>query len=250
MAAASLAGSALTGSVLTDPAFAGSVSSGSALSAVMHEARIRLVLADELTLLRDGVAAICNSSPRCEVVGECADGTTALQQIQEFKPDIAVLDMNLPGMHTIEVIRQVKASALPTRIAALSSRGDRKTVLEALRAGVSAFVLKSDPGSHLLESFEQILEGTVYLSPLLNKDDIFLSPEKPVPADPLDTLSPREFQVFTMLVEGVRAKEIAARLGLSPKTVDTYRSSLMAKLDIHDVAGLVKFAIHRDTLPR
>jgi DNA-binding NarL/FixJ family response regulator len=233
-----VAAAPLTGSALT----------GCRLPAVVQASSIRLVLADELTLLRDGLAAICNSSPRCEVVGQCADGATALRLIQEFKPDIAVLDMNLPGLHTIEVTRQVKASGLPTRIAVLSVRGDRKTVLEALRGGVSAFLLKSGPASHLIESFERILEGAIYLSPLLNADEIFLSPEKPLPEDPFDTLSPREFQVFSLLVEGVRAKEIAARLGLSPKTVDTYRSSLMGKLDIHDVAGLVKFAIHRDSL--
>ena len=96
------------------------------------------------------------------------------------------------------------------------------------------------------ESFDQVLEGAIYLSPLLKLEDIFLSRDKPVPADPFDALSPREFQVFTLLVEGVRAKEIAARLAVSPKTVDTYRSSLMQKLGIHDVAGLVKYAIQRD----
>jgi DNA-binding NarL/FixJ family response regulator len=227
-------------------AIASSAASDRAVTSLMEESRIRLVVADELTLLREGLAAICDLSPRCEVVGQCADGTAALRLIQEFRPAIAVLDMHLPGLHTIEVIRQVKAARLPTSIAVLSSRGDRKTVLEALRGGASAFLLKSGPACHLIESFEHILDGAVYLSPLLNLDQIFFSSEKPTPEDPFDSLSPREFQVFSLLVEGVRAKEIAARLCLSPKTVDTYRSSMMEKLDIHDIAGLVKYAIQRD----
>jgi DNA-binding NarL/FixJ family response regulator len=98
----------------------------------------------------------------------------------------------------------------------------------------------------MLEAFEQVLDGSVYVSPQLELSKIFVSGAKSEPEDPIDALSGREYQVFSMLVEGVRAKEIAARLELSPKTVDTYRASLMRKLDIHDVAGLVKFAIQRD----
>lgn len=232
-----LASSAISNAAVTDPP-------------VMQESRIRLVLGDELTLFREGLAAICDLSPRCEVVGQCSDGAMALRLIQDLSPDIAVLDINLTGLHTIELIRQVKAAGLPTRVAVLSARTDRKTVLEALRGGASAFLLKSGPARHLIESFEQMMEGTIYLSPLLNLDEIFFSPEKPGPDDPLDALSPREFQVFSLLVEGVRAKEIAARLCLSPKTVDTYRSSMMEKLDIHDIAGLVKYAMQRDVISR
>jgi DNA-binding NarL/FixJ family response regulator len=119
-------------------------------------------------------------------------------------------------------------------------------VVEALRCGVSAFLLKSGPSVQLLEAFEQILDGGIYVSPQLELNKIFGPGQKSSPDDPLEMLSAREYQVFTLLVEGIRAKEIAARLELSPKTVDTYRASLMRKLDIHDVAGLVKFAIHRD----
>jgi DNA-binding NarL/FixJ family response regulator len=98
----------------------------------------------------------------------------------------------------------------------------------------------------MLDAFGQIVEGGVYVSPEIELDKVFGGGQKPVPDDPLQTLSAREHQVFSLLCEGVRAKEIAARLALSPKTVDTYRASLMRKLDIHDVAGLVKFAIQRD----
>jgi DNA-binding NarL/FixJ family response regulator len=140
----------------------------------------------------------------------------------------------------------VLASRLATALTVvLSARGDRKLVLECLRAGVNAFVLKSGPSRNLLDALEQIMTGGIYVSPELQLEKIFAAPRIET-ADPLETLSSREYQVFSLLIDGVRAKEIAARLDLSPKTVDTYRASLMRKLDIHDVAGLVKFAIQRD----
>ena len=111
---------------------------------------------------------------------------------------------------------------------------------------MNAFLLKSGPANQLLEAFEQILDGGIYISPELELNKIFVSGSKASSDDPLQALSAREYQVFSLLCDGVRAKEIAARLSLSPKTVDTYRASLMRKLDIHDVAGLVKFAIQKD----
>jgi len=207
-----------------------------------------VLLADDLTLVREGLAALCQATPQYRVVGQCAEGTAALRLIEAQRPDIAVLDLGLTDLYTLEIVRKVREGNIPTRIVILSTRKDRKTVVEALRCGVSAFLLKSDPSSQLLDAFEQVLDGGIYVSPSLELNKIFGSSPKSTPEDPLDTLSSREHQVFTLLVEGVRAKEIAARLELSPKTVDTYRASLMRKLDIHDVAGLVKFAIHRDLI--
>jgi DNA-binding NarL/FixJ family response regulator len=172
----------------------------------------------------------------------------ALRIIETQRPDIAVLDLNLSDLFTLEIVRRVKEANLPTRIVVLSTRKDRKTVVEALRAGVNAFLLKSGPSNQLLEAFDQVLAGGIYVSPQLELEKIFAASSKPGPEDPIESLSAREYQVFTLLIEGIRAKEIAARLQLSPKTIDTYRASLMRKLDIHDVAGLVKFAIQRDLI--
>jgi DNA-binding NarL/FixJ family response regulator len=205
-----------------------------------------ILLADDLTLVREGLAAICEAQPQFRVVGQCAEGVAALRMMELKRPDIAVLDLNLPDMFTLEIVRRAKEAGLPTKIVVLSTRRDRKTVVEALRCGVSAFLLKSGPSVQLLEAFEQILDGGIYVSPQLELNKIFGPGQKSSMDDPLEMLSAREYQVFTLLVDGIRAKEIAARLELSPKTVDTYRASLMRKLDIHDVAGLVKFAIHRD----
>jgi DNA-binding NarL/FixJ family response regulator len=205
-----------------------------------------ILLADDLTLVREGLAALCQAQPAYRVVGQCSEGSVALRMIESQRPDIAVLDLNLPDLFTLEIVRRVREAKLPTKIVVLSTRRDRKTVVEALRAGVNAFLLKSAPSNQLLEAFEQVLDGGIYVSPQLELNKIFGAGQKPTSEDPLESLSAREYQVFTLLVEGVRAKEIAARLELSPKTVDTYRASLMRKLDIHDVAGLVKFAIQRD----
>jgi DNA-binding NarL/FixJ family response regulator len=204
------------------------------------------LLADDLTLVREGLAALCDAQPHLRVVGQCSQGAEALRLIEANPPDLAVLDLNLTDLFTMEIVRRVRESGSKTKILVLSTRKDRKTVVEALRCGVSGFILKSAPSSQLLEAFEQILDGSIYVSPQLELNKIFTSNSKSQTEDPLDSLSAREHQVFSLLVEGVRAKEIAARLELSPKTVDTYRASLMRKLDIHDVAGLVKFAIHRD----
>lgn len=208
-----------------------------------------VIIAERLALIREGIAALCESSGRLEVVGQCEDGAAALELIASRKPDFAVLDLGLARLFTLEVIRKVRRAGSPTRIVVLSTRRDRKTVVEVLRSGANAYVLKSGPGRHLLDSFAQIANGAIYVSPLLDLERIFISNKKPTPEDPLELLSTREYQVFTLLIEGIRAKEIAASLELSPKTVDTYRASLMRKLDIHDVAGLVKFAISKNLIP-
>ena len=207
-----------------------------------------ILLADDLTLVREGLAALCEAQPQFRVIGQCSEGGAALRMMELKRPDIAVLDLNLPDLFTLEIVRRAKEAGIPTKIVVLSTRRDRKTVVEALRCGVSAFLLKSGPSLQLLEAFDQILDGGIYVSPELELNKIFCGGQKSATEDPLQALSAREYQVFSLLCDGVRAKEIAARLSLSPKTVDTYRASLMRKLDIHDVAGLVKFAINRDLI--
>ena len=209
-----------------------------------------ILLADELTLVREGLAALCEQQIGFRVVGQCSEGAVALRMIEEHPPDIAVLDLHLPDLFALEIVRRMKDANIRTKVVVLSTRRDRKTVVEALRSGVSAFVLKSASSTQMLEAFEQILDGGIYVSPELELDKIFCPGQKSAGEDPIESLSAREYQVFSLLCEGVRAKEIAARLELSPKTVDTYRASLMRKLDIHDVAGLVKFAIQRDLTSR
>lgn len=204
---------------------------------------ITIVVAEELTLVREGFVRLCQSAPRCTVIAQCGDGNSAIKLIHRLSPTLALLDLNLGDIHSLEVMRRLRDSGTRTKFVILSTRRDRKTAVECIRAGANGYVLKAGPLDHLYHAIHQSLSGAVYVTPMVDMDHPAGGADE---RDPLETLSAREHQVFSMLVDGVRAKEIAARLELSPKTVDTYRASLMRKLDIHDVAGLVKFAIQRE----
>lgn len=204
-----------------------------------------VLLVDEMALVREGIAELIEATGRYSVVAHCGDGVTAEELVALRRPDVVIVDFNIPRLFSLELVRHLHASEHPPMVIILSARGDRKLVLECLRSGVHGFVLKSGPCSNLLHALDQIVTGGVYVSPEIQLDKLFGS-RREAPENPLDSLSSREYQVFSLLIEGIRAKEIAARLDLSPKTVDTYRASLMRKLDIHDVAGLVKFAIQKE----
>jgi DNA-binding NarL/FixJ family response regulator len=212
----------------------------------MREKKIaRVVVADEWELLCEGIAAICERDSQFCVVGHCSDGISALKMIESLRPDIALLQLDLPKLFGLAVIDKAIRAAVPSRLVLMSEKTDRKTVVEALRLGASGFLAKTDCASRLLDAFHSVLGGGVYVSPQLSLGEIFIPRGSSAPKTPFETLSPREHQVFSLLVEGMRAKAIAARLDLSPKTVDTYRASLMRKLEIYDLAGLVKFAIRK-----
>jgi DNA-binding NarL/FixJ family response regulator len=206
-----------------------------------------ILIADELTLVREGLAALCNSLGGYRVVAQVGSASAALAEIERLRPAVALLDLGLSDLAATEAIRRIRDSGVRTRCAVVSVRKDRKTVLEVLRTGACGFLLKSSTADQMAEALAQFCQGGIYVSPQIEVMSLLCENNVHGEAqDPLEMLSSREFQVFSLLVEGIRAKEIAARLSLSPKTVDTYRSSLMRKLDIHDVASLVKYAIRRD----
>ena len=205
-----------------------------------------ILIADELALVREGIATFCQGTERFVVTDQCSDGISTLECLGVKRPDLAIIDFQIPRLFSLELVRKAKDLNLPTRFLIMSGRGDRKMALEALRGGANGFVLKSASGAQLVEALAQVASGSIFVSPELEFEKIFMSARRKQAEDPLQSLSSREYQVFRFLVDGIRAKEIAARLELSPKTVDTYRASLMRKLDIHDVAGLVKYAIHRE----
>ena len=208
--------------------------------------RYTILLAEELSLVREGIARLCEANGSFRVAGHCSDGVAAMELLQTFQPDVAVIDFNLPKLFSLELVRRFKETGAATRFLIIAAKGDRKMALEALRSGANGFVLKSSSGDHLLEALHQVAVGSIYVSSELQFERIFMTPRRSEPEDQLVSLSSREYQVFQLMIEGIRAKEIACRLNLSPKTVDTYRASLMRKLDIHDVPALVKFAIQRD----
>jgi DNA-binding NarL/FixJ family response regulator len=213
-----------------------------------------LVIAEEVALVRDALAVLCERDGQFCVLATTACGEEAWRLVEELHPDLILLDLRIPRLHSLEIAKRLAeplAGERPyvTRAVILGERADRKSVIEVLRAGAQGYVLKSSSGAQLLECLEQVACGGVYVSPGIDVRSLFAPARAGASDDPLSRLSAREHQVFSLLVEGVRAKEIAARLQLSAKTVDTYRAGLMKKLDIFDVAGLVRLAMERHILP-
>jgi DNA-binding NarL/FixJ family response regulator len=208
-------------------------------------ASITVILADDHTIVREGLAALCTANGMT-VLGQAYDGPSALEMIVSLKPDFAILDLHMQGMTGAEVIRRLRAAGDLTKAMILSISREDATVIEALRAGADAYLLKDGPSRHLLDAIHFVQDGGVYVSPTLRGAGLFTRAEKGPADDPMATLSPRETEVFSYLVNGLRAKDIAEVLEISPKTVDTYRASLMRKLNVHDLVGLVKFAIERN----
>jgi DNA-binding NarL/FixJ family response regulator len=204
-----------------------------------------VVLADDHTIVREGFAALC-AAHGMKVLGEASDGPSAADMVSHLQPDFAILDMHMPGMNGIEVIRRLRANGCRAKLLILSISRDENTVIEALRAGADGYLLKDGPVRHLLDAINYVRDGGQYVSPLLRGAALFTQSARTLPGDPLTALSRREMEVFTYLVNGMRAKDIAELLHISPKTVDTYRASLMRKLNVHDIVGLVKFAIERN----
>lgn len=206
---------------------------------------VTVVLADDHAMVREGLAAVC-ASYGFQVLGQCADGASAVEMVLERKPDFAFLDLNMPALTGIEAIRKLRSAGSPAKLIILSISRDESMVTDALRAGADGYLLKDGPSRHLVDAINFVRDGGVYASPLLRNAGLFSKTERHNADDPLSALSPREMEVFSYLVNGLRAKDIAELLDISPKTVDTYRAGLMRKLNVHDLVGLVKFAIERN----
>jgi DNA-binding NarL/FixJ family response regulator len=211
----------------------------------MEPQETTVVLADDHAIVREGIAALC-SGQGLRILGQAADGPAAVEMVIGLKPDFAILDMQMPGLTGVEAIRKLRAAGSTAKLMILSVSREDSTVMEALRAGADAYLLKDGPSRHLSEAISFVRDGGVWISPLLRGAGMFTRGEKGPSDDPLASLSPREMEVFSYLVNGLRAKDIADLLEISPKTVDTYRASLMRKLNVHDLVGLVKFAIERN----
>ena len=208
--------------------------------------QLTVILADDHNIVREGIAALCTANGM-RVLGQADDGGRAIDLIESEKPDFAILDLHMPGFTGVEAIRRLRAQNCKTKLMIHSISREETAVMEALRAGADAYLLKDGPSRHLLDAISFVRDGGVYVSPLLRGAGLFTKAEKGARVeDPLASLSPREMEVFSYLVNGLRAKDIADLLEISPKTVDTYRASLMRKLNVHDLVGLVKFAIERN----
>lgn len=204
-----------------------------------------VVIAEDQAIIREGLVLVCQNRD-LQVLAQCADGMAALEAIRSLKPDFALLDLNMPKLTGVQVVRKVREAEIPTRCIILTISREDSAIREALKVGVDGYLLKDGPPRHLTDAINYIRDGGVYVSPLLKFAGMLPSTREGEEDDPLAHLSRRERDVFFHLVNGLRAKEIANLLDISPKTVDTYRASLMRKLNIHDLVGLVKFAIEHN----
>ncbi|MEN9398144.1 MAG: hypothetical protein RLZ81_2674 [Pseudomonadota bacterium] len=201
----------------------------------------RLYLVDDHRIMREGLRALLQTAGH-EVVGESADPTEALADLLRLNPEVLLLDLNLGARSGFELLAEMQRRHLPVRCVVLTMSAEPRQVTEALRMGASAYVLKGSAGSDVMSAINAAVQGKRYLG--TDVADLALQVlTRPDEDDPLSGLSPRERQIIVMVVRGQSSAQIGESLHLSPKTVGTYRSRLMSKLGVHDVAGLVRLAI-------
>jgi len=204
---------------------------------------LRVLLAEDHTLVRAGIRALLESLDGIEVVAEASDGREALRLAQAHAPDILLMDITMKGMNGLEATARLAKEHSATRVIILSMHADQVYVRQALQAGATGYLLKGADVAELELALKAVTRGDTYLSPSVSKDFVDGLLNGKEPANPLDELTPRQREILQLVAEGRTTKEIASQLNLSIKTVETHRAQLMKRLDIHDVAGLVKFAI-------
>lgn len=207
---------------------------------------IRVLLADDHSLIRAGVARLLASLPGIEVVGEVGDGQAALDMVAQLMPDLVILDVNMPGLSGLPTARRLQSDFPKVRVMILSMHRDDAYVRQALEFGAAAYVLKDAAPTELESAIQAVMRGDTWLSPAVTRrlvDDYTQRLRSDGSSG--SPLTPRQLEVLTLIARGKSSKEIARELDVSLKTVDTHRTQLMRALDLHDVAGLVRYAIRR-----
>ncbi len=204
---------------------------------------IRIVLVDDHALVREGVSRLLEAQPDMRVVGSFGEGDAAIRFAAREEPDVAIVDIAMPHATGIDVARQLREASPDTHLLVLSMYSNPEYVHQALLAGALGYVAKESAGPVLVEAVRAVQAGRRYLSESLGSEALHRYLQSTQGRDPLAPLSAREREVLRHTVEGRTIAETARRLGLSPKSVETYRSRLMTKLDIDDLPALVKFAI-------
>jgi DNA-binding NarL/FixJ family response regulator len=202
---------------------------------------IRVILVDDHSLVREGVGRLLEEEPDMRVVGSFDEGNAAVRFAAREEPDVAILDVAMPGTSGVDVARRLRAVSPKTQLLMLSMHERAEYVQQALWAGASGYVLKESAGDEVVAAVRAVHAGQRYLSEQISPRAL----EGDVSEDPLERLSAREMEVLKLVVDGNSSNQVAALLGLSPKSIDTYRSRLMTKLDVEHLPALVKLAIRR-----
>ena len=214
-------------------------------------AKLRIVLGDDHTLVRHGVCKILEDQPEWEVVAQASDGREAVKQTVLLQPDVAILDIGMPLLNGIEATRQIARRAPDVRILVLSMHADEAYITQALRAGATGYLLKDSADTELLRAVTAVAAGKSFFSPAVARvmlDDYVRHLAGKGIVDRYESLSEREREVFQLIAEGHSNKEIAELLTVSPATVETHRAHIMQKLDVHNTAELVLYAVRRGVI--
>jgi DNA-binding NarL/FixJ family response regulator len=210
--------------------------------------KIKVLIADDHTLVRDGIRALLALAVDIEVVGEAATGKEALEQVKELGPDVVLMDLMMPMMSGLDATRRIRREFPETKVLALTQYDDSEYVIPVIEAGARGFITKMAAFSELASAIQAVSKGDSYLSPTAAAALVEECQQKTTTEgrkDPYDQLTDREREVLKLVVEGHTAREIADLLVVSPKTVEWYKTSLMNKLDIHNKTDLIKFAIRK-----
>jgi len=213
--------------------------------------RTTVVLADDHHIVRKGLRTLLEAEDHFAVIGEEADGLKVVELVDRLRPDVLLLDVQMPGLNGLEITRQIAQRALKTRVVILSMHANETYVLEALRHGAAGYVLKDAPPIEMLTAVREVSAGRRYLSRALSERaiDAYAEKAQAAPADAYDMLTTREREVLHLAAESSSTSEIAARLGISPRTVETHRENLMRKLGLQSQTDLIRYALRRGILP-
>jgi len=204
---------------------------------------IRVLLAEDHPLVRAGLRALLDPLPDIEIVGEAGDGREALAILKNHPADVALLDISMPGMNGLEAAVRMADEAPGTKVIIVTMHSNEEYVLRALRAGVAGFLLKDAGTGELEAAIRAVTRGETYLSPGVSKKVVEGYLGRSGGSHPLDSLTPRQREVLQLIAEGYSTKQIAGLLGVGVKTIETHRTQLMDRLGIHEIAGLVRYAV-------
>jgi DNA-binding NarL/FixJ family response regulator len=214
----------------------------------VEKGKQRIVIAEDHTILREGLRALLSSNPTFEVVGEAEDGQNAIRCVERLRPDLVLMDLSMPKMNGMEAIRDIKKRCPETKVLALTVHKTEEYILATLEAGADGYVLKDATHAELMMAIKSVLFGKPYLSPGISERviDGYLERSKVIKSrSSWDTLTQREREVLKLIGEGYKNKEIADYLCISVKTVEKHRANLMSKLDLHSASALTAFAMEK-----
>jgi len=209
--------------------------------------KIKVVVADDHTILRQGIKALLDNQEEIEVVGEAKDGREAIKAIEELSPDVILMDIAMPGLNGLEATRRIKKKFPKTKVVVLTMHTNEEYIFQILNAGADGYLVKETAFQDLISAINSVHRGEAFMSPSISKKVMtdYIQRAQGEERVGFDTLTTREREILQLVAEGNSNKKIAEVLFISPKTVETHRAHIMDKLNIHDRAGLIKYAIRK-----